>query len=166
MILTFLATGFENVDPEFLRNFVVTLAGAGVFAVTIKKLLFEKTTSVKIEGTIASTKYVDGKNDELKQSVDEKSKELRESIGALLRAETFGIYQRHADRDREELKGVVETLSSELKQYSGDGYRSRRAMHKKVNAHSNALFFMAGQHPHGGEIKRILERADEGEGGA
>jgi hypothetical protein len=143
------ADGFSNVDAEWLRNAIIFIAACLVCIYYTKKTWFDKTTSVRIEGTIASTKYVDTKH-----------QELTESIKHLLTTEKFLIHHAHAEEEREELKEAIKDAAEKFERFTTDSYRSRRELHRRVNAHSNVLHFLAGQHQSGPEMRRILDRAE------
>jgi hypothetical protein len=80
------------------------------------------------------------------------------------------------DRISEELEAQTVAINREIKELTGavqniGGQQSvlRRPMHKTLNAHSNALYFLAGRLSARGEadgerIKNILSQAEQGEG--
>lgn len=83
------------------------------------------------------------------------------SSGNLLSRDMFNVYQKHAEEDRKEIKDGLSALEGKIEAGGTSQYNARRRMHKQLNAHANALHFIAGQHNHGAEIKRILDSADK-----
>lgn len=149
-----IAEGFSSVDGDWLRNAVIFIAACLMCIYYTKKTWFDKTTNIKIEGTIATTKYVDGKHDELKGA-----------INGLLTTREFLIRHEHAEGERKELKDSLEKALEQFERFTSDSYRSLRELHRRVNAHSNVLHFLAGQHQSGPEMRRILDRAETASSG-
>lgn len=155
----FLATDYTP-PAGFSEWIACAFYAFGIFVAIAHYRNLGQAKNVRIEANIATTDYVDGA-----------VREMKKVVGGLLTEKSFEEYKKVAERDRGELKdsvedlnGKIEEVEGKIEKFSGDNYRSRRGMHKKINAHSNALYFMAGQSPNSGAIKRILERGETEEG--
>jgi hypothetical protein len=73
------------------------------------------------------------------------SKDGPDRIEFGLHVKGFEDFRAESRAVREELKGMIETMSEKLDRYSSDNYKRRRAMHREINGQREALAFLAGQ---------------------
>jgi hypothetical protein len=139
----------EYAPPEGFSQWVAcAFYMFGIFVAIRHYQTLGHTKNVRIQGDIATM-------EEVKLITDK-----------LLEERTFNNYKETAERDREDLKECLKEVKADidkandkLDKFGTDQYKARRALHGKVNAQSNALYFIAGQHKDGREIKNILDRA-------
>jgi hypothetical protein len=83
------------------------------------------------------------------------------STGGLVSRGIFDEYRKQAERDREEIKDELHGIEGKIEKFGTDNYKARRLLYGRVNAQSNALYFLAGQIAKGPELRRILDRAEQ-----
>ena len=83
------------------------------------------------------------------------------------------LHKQFADRTDmkealEKLEGKIDGLVSKIEESGSSQYNARRRMHAQLNAHSNALHFIAGRltgkgDADGQHLRQILRRAEDAE---
>jgi gas vesicle protein len=175
-----IASGFADVGPAFLRDFMVSVAATLATALCIKQLFFAPKTPQPLVTSKAIEYATVGQIMEMKTDVHNQIKDMRsylhtemhgiqgelKSIYAsqeqrtreVLGKEAFSDYRTHADRDRQEIKESLKDLMSKVEKFGSENYRARKEMHRTINAHSNALSYMAAQHEQGAKIHQLLKQ--------
>jgi len=93
--------------------------------------------------------------------------ELLAKIGLSLTIETFDAYKEERAKDFVRLEKAIERMIATVEEYSRTSYNGRKALHKEVNAHSDALNYLSGVVDRGGErVRQIIQRSrtEEGDG--
>jgi len=72
----------------------------------------------------------------------------------------FEEVERHRKEDRDAIKKSLEEIKEDLKESKTYQEKARQKIHGRLNAHENALYFMAGQSdPHASRV--IRERLEQ-----
>lgn len=105
------------------------------------------------------------------ETVSKKHRELEEKlcgkVDACLTLKAFDEYRLERSEDFRDLKEGIAGLKTELEKHGTANYRGRKALHKQVNAHGEALSFVAGgMGARGGQVRQIIAKgqSEEGEG--
>lgn len=129
-------------DPQSQVVLMWLVAGLGGLVVALGSL------SAAVLAIFAVFDRIKGRRETL--SVDgcletRASKDGPDRIEFGLHVKGFEDFRAESRAVREELKGMIESVSEKLDRYSSDNYKRRRAMHREINSQREALAFLAGQ---------------------